>query len=1231
MASGIRRIWLAVAGALALVLGGAPVLGQDAAPTTDSVAALMAEIQDALRAAGDDPAVATDSATEPIKALRAARDSASAAAASLASAADFAAKASSAPETMAQVQAELNKPAEVFTPTYPDGATAADLDKELKQAEADLKAAREEQERILAEFPRRNDRLKEIPNEIAALTGRIDSLHQQLAIAPTPEQDATLVSAQRLRTRAELAASQARLAELQAESASYEVRRDLLPARRDRAARKVAALEQRFNAWQAVVSELRTREAKHAADQASEKQLAQADAIPALQPIADDIRKLAKLLKGPGTAPAELPRATADLADRTKKLDDLTKLQSAVERRVETGRLDSSQGQFLRRQLNRINALGASRQLHAQLEEYRDQSLRTQLTLVELEELERETSDVERALGEIRGDLGAGADPGVIELATSLLSQRKTLVNQALGVYQPYADTLDALVSAYTQAVDRSDKARAFINERVFWVRSVSGSLAPSPGELVEEAAWALSAKEWVAASAAATDAMYPALARREAAAGTADTPSFLRLTLAPAAAGFLLFLAWVGHWRLARRSALALPKTGHVTQLNMAGAVWKLAVAVAAAAPIPLALWLISRWLEHAAAPTTGPAAVATGVARAAYVLFGLNLLREFSRPGAVGAEHFRWPEAGQAHLRRNLHWFTPLAVVVGLVVQAYNYRSTETGQSDGIGRIAFVAGMLAVAVFYHRVFSPKRPLISEYLKKRRGGLIEKTKWAWFPVLTALPVLLALATAAGYASTALQIQRRLADTFVFVLVVIVANALVLRYFQLARRKLAIQAAKARAAAAAAAAEGGEAKEAAPEIDTSSELDLTALSLQTRKVLQALVTVVLILGLYGVWSDVLPALRWFERVQILPHLAYVNPDTGAISTLTPGLPTDAPAPNGAVGNGAGNGMGNGAGGGAGGSAPSAGLPSSPLMSVGQGGASGGESAGVRAPSVTLADLGLAVLLVMLTVSASKNVPGLLEITVLQRLPLGAAGRYAIYTVARYLIVIVGIVVISQALSVPWEKAQWLAAALTFGLAFGLQEIFANFVSGLIILFEQPIRLGDTVTVGGSSGTVTKIRMRATTITDWDRKELVIPNKTFITDQITNWTLSDPVCRVVVPVGIAYGSDTEQAQRLLLQLAKETPHALEDPPARALFLGFGDNTLNFELRVFIDSLENLITAKSELHFRIDRAFREAGLEIAFPQRDLHVRSIDAGVVESLSGLRGPTRTTEAGSS
>ncbi len=270
------------------------------------------------------------------------------------------------------------------------------------------------------------------------------------------------------------------------------------------------------------------------------------------------------------------------------------------------------------------------------------------------------------------------------------------------------------------------------------------------------------------------------------------------------------------------------------------------------------------------------------------------------------------------------------------------------------------------------------------------------------------------------------------------------------------------------------------------------------------------------------------------------------------------------------------------------------------------------ASGAAMVSVSVWDLLLSVLVVILMLVAVKNLPGLLEITILQPLSLEPGNRYAVTMISRYLIFATGFFVALNMLGIGWDDVQWLVAAMGVGLGFGLKEIFANFFSGLIILFERPIRIGDTVTIDNLSGTVTRIRIRATTVTDWDNKEQIIPNQNFLINPLINWTLSDPITRVVFNVGIAYGSDTEKALRVINDVVSAHSDVMEEPRPTVFFMGFGDSSLNFEVRVFVRDRLQRVPLRHDLHMALDKALRNAGIEIPFPQRDLHLRSISPGV-------------------
>jgi len=257
--------------------------------------------------------------------------------------------------------------------------------------------------------------------------------------------------------------------------------------------------------------------------------------------------------------------------------------------------------------------------------------------------------------------------------------------------------------------------------------------------------------------------------------------------------------------------------------------------------------------------------------------------------------------------------------------------------------------------------------------------------------------------------------------------------------------------------------------------------------------------------------------------------------------------------------------------------------------------------------ISVRDLLGSLVVVGLTIMLARNLPGLLEMLVLSRLELRQGSAYAITTLLSYCIVAIGLISTFSSLGVSWNKLQWLIAALGVGLGFGLQEIFANFISGLIILFERPVRIGDTVTIGTLSGTVSRIRIRATTITDFDHKEIIVPNKTFVTDQLINWSLSDTVTRLILRYGVAHGSDVELVRKLLLQAAQENERVLDDPEPLLTLMSFSNNALEHELRIHVGELSDRLRATDEVNREVSRLFREHGITIAYHQVDLHLKT------------------------
>ena len=241
--------------------------------------------------------------------------------------------------------------------------------------------------------------------------------------------------------------------------------------------------------------------------------------------------------------------------------------------------------------------------------------------------------------------------------------------------------------------------------------------------------------------------------------------------------------------------------------------------------------------------------------------------------------------------------------------------------------------------------------------------------------------------------------------------------------------------------------------------------------------------------------------------------------------------------------------------------------------------------------VTLQSLFLALLVGIVATAAARNLPGLLDLAIFRHASLEPGVRYAISKATGYAIAAAGAILVSGVLGLSWSQVQWLVAALGVGLGFGLQEIFANFISGLIILFER--------------------RIRATTITDFDRKEIIVPNKSFITERVVNWTLTDAITRVRVQVGVAYGSDPEKALRVVLSAVRSVPKVRSEPEPRVFFMGFGDSALDFDVYVFASELADRLPIVNDIHVAVERALRQEGIEIPFPQRDIHIRSAPWG--------------------
>ena len=623
---------------------------------------------------------------------------------------------------------------------------------------------------------------------------------------------------------------------------------------------------------------------------------------------------------------------------------------------------------------------------------------------------------------------------------------------------------------------------------------------------------------------------------------------------LLSAAAILFVLLLLIARDQVRRRLKLVSNASSARAQLSLSptlqSAAYTLLMASQWPALVYAAGWFLLRW-EHAGA--AGPA-IGKALCHTAFLFWIIELGWQACRSGGLAENHFRWTSAVLGSIRVNLQWFR-LASLPTLFASSFAAYYRDGQFSDSLGRVAFILVWSAVGVLIHRLLRPQSAISRDLSMLSLEGWLARLWSGLYFIALVLPIVLIGLAVIGYHFSAQELAVRFEITLALILATILAHELVSHWILIKRRAIALREAKEAQAQAHDTSTDGHSSPVTAN-GTAERRDLHAIHEQIRILLRHAMTIGLVIGLWFTWVNVLPALRILDRVELWTTNIEVTeliqtPDgkstTSTVDRMTP---------------------------------------------------------------ITLRHLFVAIAILVVASALGKNFPALLEFTILDRLPIDGAARHAAAFLMRYAISVGAIILACRSLHVTWSSVQWLAAAMTVGLGFGLQEIFANLVSGLIILFERPVRVGDIVTVGQVTGTVSAMRMRATTITDFDRRELVVPNKKFITEDVMNWTLSDRISRIVIPVGIAYGSDTSLAHATLVRVAREHPLVLEDPEPTALFKGFGDSTLNFDLRVFIPNRDVYAVVVHEINSAIDFAFREAHIEIAFPQRDINIRAAES---------------------
>ncbi|MEQ1559996.1 MAG: mechanosensitive ion channel domain-containing protein [Methyloglobulus sp.] len=548
---------------------------------------------------------------------------------------------------------------------------------------------------------------------------------------------------------------------------------------------------------------------------------------------------------------------------------------------------------------------------------------------------------------------------------------------------------------------------------------------------------------------------------------------------------------------------------------------------------PLPLLVYFSGWFLGSDPHVAEFSKAVGLGLRSAAISLFGLQFFYRFFAANGIAVRHFQWQPDSAKLLHKQAAWLR-FVIVIGIFIINCSGASTFTNNSDTLGRLALIGVMIAVMYFLARVLNPTTGLLRGYIKNNPDDWFSTLRFIWYPLIISVPLAVIGFAVAGYYLSALELQQKLIITLRLIFAVIIVHELVIRWLTLVNRQLALKNIRQkRKTALTEKTEKPVSAEGVGGDDPVLPIDEHLIDIPTINA-QTIKLLIMFIGfslIVGFW------MIWRNILPAFSFLEHI-------------------------------------------------VLWQHLVTV--------DNQESYQP-ITLTNLLMAGLYVFIMVVSVRNFSGIMELLVFSRLSIAAGGRYAVNQLARYLIISIGFICIANELGGSWSQVQWLVAALSVGLGFGLQEIFANLVSGIILLFERPIRVGDTVTISSVTGKVSRIQMRATTLIDPDQKELIIPNKTFITSQLVNWTLSDATTRIVIPIKIAYGSNVDLAHKMMLEVVRSTPNVLEDPAPSVVLTGFGDNTLDFSVRVYVGELANRLPVTHALHVNLEKILRENNME------------------------------------
>ncbi|MEO2032333.1 MAG: mechanosensitive ion channel domain-containing protein, partial [Planctomycetaceae bacterium] len=510
-------------------------------------------------------------------------------------------------------------------------------------------------------------------------------------------------------------------------------------------------------------------------------------------------------------------------------------------------------------------------------------------------------------------------------------------------------------------------------------------------------------------------------------------------------------------------RAKDALMRRGEEAQrktcVSLQPTIWAMLLSVGLAAEWPLGFMLAGTWLQLNNSEMT--TAVGHAMIQLGAVALWLNFFRQVLRAGGLASNHLMWNRTVCDRLRRWLHL---VFYVAALPMFSFLLARNISNHPDSLERLLFLLLLACSSALLCQLFFPvSGPFVRTLVGRSR--ILHSTRFIWIAGIVAAPLILAVCSATGFHHTALSLWDRMLWTVVTGTAVILCWSLVLRWLRMNHRATRLALARERAQQRD---QSEEPKDASlPQQTVTDDSELLVFGTQARLLIRNAAILMMIGCTWAIWFDILPSLRIVDRYELWTVQEQVSVQTSE-----------------------------------------AGEESTKQI--------------FQSRAVTIGSLFMVAFAAAATFVGVRQLPGLIGMILMRQSSVDSGVRYTITTVVRYMVLIAGTIVVTHSLGLRWSQVQWLVAGLSVGLGFGLQEVFANFVSGIIILVERPIRIGDVVTIDGVSGVVSKIQIRATSITDWDRREYIVPNRDLVTGKLLNWTLSDSTNRVVIPVGISYG-------------------------------------------------------------------------------------------------------------